>query len=128
LTDTKDADIRLGRLELQIMNVVWEKGTATVYDVKEALGKGRKPAYTTILTVMRNIEAKGYLEHNVDNRTYIYRATISKKAVQHGILGDILERFFEGSPFLLMNSLVEQNKISMEELVQIKQLIKETKE
>jgi BlaI family transcriptional regulator, penicillinase repressor len=123
----KDADIRLGRLELQIMNVVWEKGKATVYDVKEALTKGRKPAYSTILTMMRKIEAKGYLEHDVENRTFIYRPAISQQAVRRSVLGDILDRLFEGSPFLLMNSLVEQKNISKKELIQIQQVIKEVK-
>jgi BlaI family transcriptional regulator, penicillinase repressor len=122
-----DGDIRLGRLELQIMNVVWEKGEATVHDVKETLSKGRKPAYSTILTMMRKIEAKGYLEHDVKNRTFVYRPAISRDAVRHSVLGDILDRLFEGSPFLLMNSLVEQKGVSKEELSQIQRLIKEKK-
>ncbi len=121
----KDSEIRLGRVELQIMNVVWQRGKATVHDVKDALSRGRKPAYSTILTMMRKLEAKGYLEHDVDERTYIYRPTISKKAVRHGILGDILDRLFEGSPSLLLNSLVEQDRISEKELRKIQKLIKE---
>lgn len=121
----QNSEIRLGRLELQIMNVVWEKGKATVHDVKDVLGRGRKPAYSTILTMMRKLEAKGYLEHDVDDRTYIYRPTISQQAVRHGVLGDIVDRLFEGSPSLLLNSLVEQNRISENELKQIQKLIKE---
>ena len=127
MTKKKGSDIRLGKLELQIMNVVWEKGTATVHDVKDALGRGRKPAYSTILTMMRKIEAKGYLEHDVDDRTYVYRPTISQADVRQGILGDILDRLFEGSPSLLMNSLVAQDQISEEELTQIQKLIEEAK-
>lgn len=119
------SEIRLGRLELQIMNVVWEKGTATVHDVKDALGQGRKPAYSTILTMMRKLEAKGYLEHEVDDRTYIYRPTISQKTVRHGVLGDIIDRLFKGSPSLLLNSLVEQKHISERELREIQKLIQE---
>lgn len=121
----KHSEIRLGRLELQIMNVVWEKGTATVHDVKDVLGKGRKPAYSTILTMMRKLEAKGYLEHDVDERTYVYRSTISQQAARRGILGDIVDRLFEGSPSLLLNSLVEQDRISKKELDQVQKLIKE---
>ncbi len=121
----KSSEIRLGRLELQIMNIVWEKGKATVHDVKDVLGKGRKPAYSTILTMMRKLEAKGYLEHDVDDRTYVYRPTISQQAARKGILGDIVERLFEGSPSLLLNSLVEQDHISEKELKQIQKLIKE---
>lgn len=121
----ENGEIRLGKLELRIMKVVWEMGRATVHDVKEALGKGRKPAYSTILTMMRKIEAKGYLEHDVDNRTYVYRPTISQEDVRHSILGDILDRVFEGSPALLMNCLVEQKDIDKTELEQIKELIRE---
>jgi predicted transcriptional regulator len=128
MVKNKDSNIKLGRLELQIMNVVWKKGKATVHDVKEALGKGRKPAYSTILTMMRKIEAKGYLEHDVDNRTYVYRPSISQKAVRHSILSDILNRLFEGSPSLLLNSLVEQGHISEKEFMQIQKLIKKEME
>ena len=124
----KDSEIRLGRLEMQIMNVVWEKGKATVHEVKEALGKGRKPAYSTILTMMRKIEAKGYLEHDVDDRTYVYRPTISQDAARKSILGDIMDRLFAGSPTLLLNSLVEQDRIDEKELSQLKKLINEATE
>ena len=119
----KLSEIRLGRLELQIMNVVWDKGHATVHDVKDTISRGRKPAYSTILTMMRKLEAKGYLSHDVDDRTYVYRPTISRKTVRQGVIGDLLDRLFEGSPSLLLNSLVEQNRISEEELSEIRKLI-----
>ena len=122
-----NADIRLGRLELQILNVVWEKGRVTVHDVKEVLGKGRKPAYTTILAMMRKMDAKGYLEHDVEGRTFIYRAAISQEDVRYDVLNDILERLFDGSPALMVNSLVEQKNISEEDLEQIKKITLEAK-
>jgi BlaI family penicillinase repressor len=123
----KGPEIRLGRLELQIMSVVWDKGAATVHDVKEALSRGRKPAYSTILTMMRKLEAKGYLEHDVADRTYVYRATISREVARHSLLGDLLERAFEGSPSLLVSSLVEQNHVTEDELREIRKLIAERK-
>jgi predicted transcriptional regulator len=123
----KGSEIRLGRLELQIMRIVWAKGAATVHDVKEALSRGRKPAYSTILTMMRKLEAKGYLEHDVADRTYVYRATISREAARHSLLGDLLERVFEGSPSLLVSSLVEQNHVTEDELREIRKLIAERK-
>ncbi len=119
-----NSDIRLGRLELQIMNAVWDRGKATVHDVKNALSR-RKPAYSTILTMMRKLEAKGYLEHEVDGRTYVYRPLISQQAVRQGVLGDLVERLFEGSTSLLLTSLVEQNRISKNELREIRKLIEE---
>lgn len=121
----KPSEIRLGRLELQIMNVVWERGTATVHDVKEAISRGRKPAYSTILTMMRKLEAKGYLEHDVAERTYVYRATISRQTARRSMLGDLLERVFDGSPSLLVSSLVEQNQLTERELSEIRKLIAE---
>jgi predicted transcriptional regulator len=121
-------EIRLGRLETQIMNVVWERGKATVHDVKEKLSKGRSPAYSTILTMMRKLEAKGYLVHDTQERTFVYRAAISRDEVRKGVISDLLERLFEGSPLLLLNSLVEQRDISKGELDEIKKLIDERKE
>ena len=121
----RDKEIRLGRIELQIMKVVWELGRATVHDVKEAMGRGRKPAYSTVLTMMRKLEVKGYLEHDQEGRTYVYRATVSRQAVRHGVLGDVLDRLFEGSPSLLLTSLVEQDRISAEELAEIRRLLQE---
>jgi BlaI family transcriptional regulator, penicillinase repressor len=119
------SEIRLGRLELRIMNAVWEKKQATVHDVLSVLTMAPRLAYSTILTMMRKLEAKGYLAHDVADRTYVYRPTVSRDEVRHGVLGDILDRLFEGSPSLLLNSLVEQNHISEKELQKIQKLIRE---
>ncbi len=124
MTNKINSEIRLGKLELQIMNVVWDRGKATVHDVKNALSR-RKPAYSTILTMMRKLEAKGYLEHEVDGRTYVYLPLISQQVVRQGVLGDVVERLFEGSTSLLLTSLVEQNRISENELCEIQKLIEE---
>lgn len=118
-------EIRLGKMELQIMNAVWEFGKATVHDVKDALSHGKKPAYSTVLTMMRKLEAKGYLEHDVDGRTYVYSPTITRRLVRHSMLGDLLDRLFDGSPELLVSSLIEQKRISPQELREIRKLIRE---
>jgi predicted transcriptional regulator len=119
----KPSEIRLGRLELRIMHVVWDRGTATVHDVEQALARERKLAYSTILTMMRKLEAKGYLQHDVQDRTYVYRATISRQVVRRSVVGDLLERLFEGSPALLLSSLVEQDRVSAAQLQEIQKLI-----
>lgn len=124
MTKSSKSEIRLGRLELQIMNVVWSRGKATVHQVRAQLSKGRKPAYSTILTMMRKLEAKGYLTHEVDDRTYVYESAISRKAVRHNLLGDLVDRLFEGSSSLLLTSLVEQDRITDKELREIQQLIR----
>jgi len=119
----ENPEIRLGRLELQIMTVVWDRGEATVHDVKDSISKGRKPAYSTILTMMRKLEAKGYLEHDVRDRTYHYSAVISRQQAEHGLLGDMVQRLFGGSAALLVSSLVEHGQVSEKELREIKTLI-----
>jgi BlaI family penicillinase repressor len=118
-------EIRLGRLELQIMHVVWDRGQATVHEVKEVLSRGHQPAYTTILTMMRKLEAKGYLRHEVETRTYVYQAVIERQAVRQGLLGDLMDRIFGGSPSLLVTSLLEQDHISDEELDEIQAILKQ---
>ncbi len=125
MTQSKKPEIRLGRIELQIMNVVWEQGSATVHDVKEALGHGRKPAYSTILTMMRKLEIKGYLKHTLQERTFIYHPIIDRQEVRHTLVGDLLDRLFEGSPSLLVSSLIEQKKVNGKELEAIRKLIEE---
>ncbi len=119
------AEIRLGKLELRIMNVVWERGTATVHDVKDTLSRGKTPAYTTVLTMMRNLEAKGYLEHEVDGRTFVYRPTLTRATARQSMLSELLERVFDGSPSLLVNSLMKQKRISAKELRRIRDLLRE---
>lgn len=115
---------RLGRLETQIMNVVWDRTTATVHDVRDALGGRKKPAYSTVLTMMRNLEAKGFLEHDVHDRKYVYRAVIDQQHVRRNVLGDLVQRLFDGSPALLVNSLLAQDGIGDDEIAEIKRLIR----
>jgi BlaI family penicillinase repressor len=124
MAEAAKSEIRLGRLELQIMNVVWSRGKTTVHEVRDDLSDGRKPAYSTILTMMRKLEAKGYLKHEVDDRTYVYAPTISRRAARHSLLSDLVDRLFEGSSSLLLTSLVEQNRITDQELREIQKLVK----
>lgn len=120
----KPRETRLGRLEMRIMNVVWKRGSATVHDVRDVLLKGKKPAYSTILTMMRKLEAKGFLEHDVRDRKYVYRATIGQQDARRNVLADLVQRLFDGSPSLLFNSLLQQGETNDAELSEIKRLIR----
>jgi len=116
---------QLGRVELEVMKVVWTKGQATVHEVKEALGRGRKPAYTTVLTTMRNLEQKGYLKHTTEGRTYLYRPAVEKESVTQNLLGDLMDRLFEGSPVRLVNHLLDCETMSRDELGELSSLLDE---
>ena len=120
-------DIRLGTLEMKVMQVVWDLGKAAVWDVKDVLGKGRKPAYTTILTTMRTLETKGYLKHVKKAAMYIYSPVLTREQARQGLLSDMVERLFDGSSMLLVNCLVEKkpaNNKEMKELRQIRTLMR----
>jgi predicted transcriptional regulator len=103
---------------------VWDLGQATVRDVKDALSRGKKkPAYSTVLTMMRKLEGKGYLAHEPQGRTYVYAPTLSRQAARRSVLGDLLDRLFDGSPELMVSSLVEQNRVSKKEVEAIRKLL-----
>ena len=124
MPNSADDDVRLGKLELQIMNVVWDHSRASVQDVVDALSGGsRKPAYNTILTMMRKIEAKGYLAHDTEGRTFIYRPVLQKRDARRSLLGTLVDRLFNGSPAQLVNSLVEEGRVSEKDLAEIRKIL-----
>ena len=117
--------IRLGKLELQIMAAVWDRKQASVHDVRDALASGKGPAYSTILTMMRKLEAKGYLRHAVKERSFIYSATITRQDVRHNAMADMLDRLFNGSPSLLMASLAQQQQLKPRDRQAIRKVLRE---
>ena len=111
----------LTNAEHRIMEVIWARGSATVADVVEAL-KG-KDAYTTILTLMRILKAKGYLSTRKEGRAHVFtvrvdRDTVAKKAVQQ-----LLSKFFSGSPSELVLTFLREEEITAEEIDEIKRKI-----
>lgn len=121
----KRKEIRLGRIEMAIMSVVWEMGKATVHDVRNAMKRRPKPAYTTVLTMMRKLEDKGYLTHKERDRSYVFTATICRENVRKSALDDLLERLFDGSPALLFNHLLAQKNVDEDQLREIRELLGE---
>lgn len=102
--------------ELRLMEVVWDKGSATVSDVVEGLPARVNLAYSTVLTTLRIMEQKGYLKHRKEGRAFVYRPLIGREQARENAVTHLLRRFFEGSPELLMLNLVEGKKISAGEL------------
>ncbi len=110
-------------LELRLMDIVWQKGNATVREVKEALPKSKPLAYSTVLTVMRNLEWKGFLRHEVDDRTYVYHPEVTRDQVVHSMLQNIANRLFGGSAELLMVKFLEKEELSPDKLRKLRKLI-----
>jgi BlaI family penicillinase repressor len=115
----------LTKLELLLMKIIWEKGRATVHEVQQSLPPENPLAYTTILTMLRILENKGFLKHDVQGRTYVYRPLAKQDEVSQGMLKDLLDRLFDGSKVALLNTLLEAERIPQEELQELRRLIDE---
>ncbi|HTS65156.1 MAG TPA: BlaI/MecI/CopY family transcriptional regulator [Candidatus Acidoferrales bacterium] len=108
--------------ELEIMKIVWQRDSATVRDVYEALLEHRKVAYTTVMTMMKILEQKKYLKKTLADRAYVYRPTQPKRQVIGSMVRDFVDRVFNGSAEPLLLHLVEEHDLSSEELEEIARL------
>lgn len=111
--------------ELQIMKIVWQRGSATVREVYEEILKHRRIAYTTVMTMMGILEQKGHLSKSDSERAYVYRPAQPQGEVVGNMVHDFVKRVFDGSAKPLLVHLVENKKISPEELDEISKLLKE---
>lgn len=111
--------------ELRLMRVLWEKGQATVGEVVDALNVRPKPAYNTVLTLLRIMEKKGYVSHRKEGRAFTFLPTVDRADASRSALRTLVDRFFEGSPRLLMLNLLEDGQLSPEALQQLKERIEE---
>lgn len=114
----------LTNAEHRIMEVIWARGSATVADVVEAL-KG-KDAYTTILTLMRILKAKGYLSTRKEGRAHVFTARVDRDTVAKKAVHQLLSKFFSGSPSELVLTFLREEEITSEEIDQIKRKIAES--
>jgi predicted transcriptional regulator len=107
------------------MNVLWKKGQATVGDVLAALPANPPLAYSTVLTTLRILEAKGYLLHTKKGRAFVYEPVIAHEEASRTALGLLVNHFFSGSRELLVVNLLKEETIGRAELRRIKKLIAE---
>jgi BlaI family transcriptional regulator, penicillinase repressor len=108
--------------ELEIMKIVWDRDSATVRDVYEALLERRKVAYTTVMTMMKILEQKKYLKKNLVERAHVYRPTQPKRQVVGDMVREFVNRVFNGSAEPLLVHLVEEHNLSREDLEEIARL------
>jgi len=120
----------LAKFELEIIHVIWDKSKATVQEVKDALSQAHPGAYSTFMTVMRRMEKKGLLNHEMheDGRTFVYKSLVSREEVSTSMFQDIYQRLFRGSSERLadaINALFREEEIAPEEIQRLKKLIAE---
>ena len=107
------------------MQIIWARGEATVRDVYEELLKGRKIAYTTVMTSLKTLEQKGYLETSQRDRAFVYRPTYSKNEIVKKMVRDFVDRVFHGSPQPLVVHLLKEKQLSQSDLEEITRLVAE---
>ena len=113
------------KAELDILQVLWERGPSTVRDVHEALYGEDGAGYTTALKLMQIMHGKGLVDRDDSQRAHIYKAAISKQRTQKRYIADIVDRLFNGSPSqLVLHALGSQPAASREELKEIRALLK----
>ena len=111
--------------ELKLMDVLWEKGEATVSDVADALPNNPALAYSTVLTTLRILENKGFVRHTKDGRAFVYHPLVGREQARESAVTHLVRRFFENSPELLMLNLLDGKKVDASELRRLRKKIEE---
>ncbi len=111
--------------ELEIMKVVWELGSPTVREVYENLLERRKIAYTTVMTMLNVLVAKGRLKKKQKDRAYVYRPTQAQSAVVSSMVKEFVGRVFDGSAKPLLVQLVQDERLTESDLDEIREMIRE---
>jgi len=117
----------LTEAELRIMNVLWQRGRATVHEVLEVLPASPALAYNSVLTIIRILEKKGYVKHEKDGRAHIYIPQVDRKKATRFEVRHLVNRFFGNSDELLVLNILEDKGIDAAELERLRQLLEGSK-
>lgn len=115
-------EIALTNRETDIMQILWDEGPSVVAQVREKLADDL--AYTTVLTILRTLEAKGYVGHEEEGRVHRYFAQVGQQAAQKSALQHLKQKLFKGSAELLFTHLVSDQKLSAEQICRMRKLLK----
>ena len=110
------------------MKVVWTRDSVTVRDVYEALRSRRTIAYTTVMTMMKVLEEKGYLEKTLVERTHVYRPTRPRQQVIGAMVRDFVDRVFDGASDALLVHLAKDDRLTGRQRRKIKELLRDLEE
>ena len=114
---------KLGKVQLQIMQVLWQRGQATAREITEDLCHHAPIAHSTVQTLLRKLEAKGAVAHDSEDRAFVFRPLYRQADVSASATRDLLERVFGGSVYGLVSHLLKNEAVSPEELARLRQLI-----
>jgi Predicted transcriptional regulator len=117
---------RLGKMQLQIMQVLWDRGEATARQITEELCRTTPIAHSTVQTLLRKMEAKGAITHDASERIFVFRPLYPRHEVNGSVAQDILKRVFGGSVYGLVSHLFKSETISADEMRRLRELIEES--
>jgi predicted transcriptional regulator len=109
--------------ELEILRVLWARGPSTVRDVHEVISMSKPTGYTTVLKLLQIMTEKGLVQRNEEQRAHVYEPRLAKEQTQRQLLGDLLERAFDGSAAKLVMQALSTKKASPDELAHIREVL-----
>jgi BlaI family penicillinase repressor len=122
---TKNQQIKLTRFEMEMMDALWELGSGSVREIQEQLPPKKRPAYTTVQTIIRRLEEKGAVRRvkKIGN-AFIFEPLITRQSAHHRLINELLD-LFGGSARPLMAHLAESGKLSLEDIREMESLLSE---
>src|SRR5262245_40000018 len=115
--------LRLGDLQLRILEILWARGEAGVAEIHAVLKPERDLAYTTVATMLRKMEARSLVAHREEGRTFVYRAMVQAGDVNRSVSEHLVQRLFEGSVADAVSHLLSTHEVSRAELDKLEKLI-----
>jgi BlaI family transcriptional regulator, penicillinase repressor len=117
--------VKLGKVQLQIMRILWDQGSATAREITSELNKSENIAHSTVQTLLRKLLDKNAVTHEQIDRTFLFKPAVSETEVTQAASLEFVNRIFKGSVSDLVAHLIENEQISQEELQRLRQLINE---
>jgi BlaI family penicillinase repressor len=121
--DSAMTAMQLGRVQLLLMKVLWDRGRATAREITDAINASQPIAHSTVQTLLRGLEEKGAISHEVVGRTFIFFPLVEEHKFVHSATRDLIERVFAGSAGTLVAHLLKHENVSRKELDEIRKLI-----
>jgi BlaI family transcriptional regulator, penicillinase repressor len=115
--------MQLGRMQLRIMQVLWDRGRANAREITDALNEAEPVAHSTVQTLLRQLEAKGAVGHGAENRTFVFYPRLKEDKVKRTAARELLERVFGGNVGSLVAHLLKSERLSRDELDELHRLI-----
>jgi BlaI family penicillinase repressor len=116
---------KMGVVQMRIMNVLWAMGRASARQITEELNKSEPIAHSTVQTLLRGLMDKGAVTYETEGRTFVFKPTVAAEKVRKSATRDLIQRVFDGSARELVSHLLQNEKISQQELDEIKKLVNE---